>query len=117
MRNEGLGNVVDVYTLRTAFMKNAAQYDDPETVLSFLQASRDFENLLTHYYHEHPDLPENKQVLQRAGDKLKEIADLAFALRGAAVVLPVPAESYDTQLVGKMVRAANLPVQVLLPVR
>ena len=120
MRNKGLGPLVDVYALRESF-KGAAkkdQYDSPEFVAAFLVAAKEFENLLTHYYHEYPTLPENKIVLAKVEDRLKKMAMLAEALNGSAMVVPVPAESPDAQLVGKMVRNnPNLPVQVLLPVR
>jgi hypothetical protein len=115
-KNEGIGTVIDIYGLRAAFGRRA-RYDDRATVKQLLHTARQFENMLTHYYHEHPGLPENKVVLQRAEAKLKDMAELAFAMKAAAIVVPVPAESHDVKLVGAMARRMNLPVQILFPAR
>jgi hypothetical protein len=120
MRNKGVGAVMDVYTLRESFRGAAKreQYDNPEFVGAFLASAREFENLLTHYYHEHPELPENRAVLAQAEKRLVRMAAYAFALNAGSIVVPVPAESPDAQLVGRMVRNnRHLPVKVLLPVR
>jgi hypothetical protein len=114
--NEGLGRIIDIYRLRESF-NAAAQYDDRATVEKLLDATRRFENIMTYYYHEYPTMPENKRVLKMAEAQLSEIADLAFALKAEAMILPVPAESYDAPLVGNMVRNLEPAIQFHLPLR
>ena len=114
--NEGLGTVIDIYKLRAAFNAQA-KYDEPETVGQLLEATQRFQNIMTYYYHEYPNMPENKRVMRQAEAQLTEVARLAFALKAEGMILPVPAESYDAPLVGEMVRNIEPPVQFHLPLR
>lgn len=122
MRNKGIGEVIDIYTLRRSFNETtkAKDYDHPEFVSAFVTAAQEFDNLLTHYYHEYgKKFDYNRDVVTKAETRLKAMADIAFALGAEAMVLAVPAESPDADLVGEMVRNREdkLPVRVLLQVR
>lgn len=119
MKNQGLGQIIDIYKLRAAFNECADAFDDIEGVKGLLKATKEFENLMTYYYPEYPTLPENKIVIKKASQKLTEIAERAFALEAEALILPVPVGSCHAPLVSDMVlsRFEDLPIKILLPVR
>lgn len=114
--DEGLGTIIDIYKLRAAFNAQA-QYSDRATVEDLLDATKRFEAILTHYYHEYENLPENKGVMDMAEAQLEVIAGLAQKLKAEAMILPVPAESPDAMLVGAMVRNIEPAVRFHLPLR
>lgn len=84
----GLSEKVNLIELSDAFRRHA-EFDDPRLAQGMVHCSREFLGLLSHYYPEHSELPENKETANSLKRVLYVMIGMAAAAEVDEIVLPV----------------------------